>query len=305
MNRKRLCVLCAVCGMMLCGVVRGDEDAVREAMRTYVEAFNSNDAAAVATLWAENAVYVDRETGERLEGRTALQEDFAKLFEESPGIRLSGEVTSIDFITDDVALVEGRATVFVSDAEPNQATFTANFVRDGSIWMLHSVHESNLPAPATAGAALEDLEWLLGRWVDDSAGDVTVDTTVRWAPGGSFLVRAFSVANDEGILSEGTQVIGWDPRALEIRSWTFNSDGSFGDGIWSKVGDTWHVKSTQTLADGSAASGTYVMTPGDDSMTVQIIGHEINGALQPSSDVVTIVRAEEEPAADATTGGAQ
>jgi hypothetical protein len=64
------------------------------------------------------------------------------------------------------------------------------------------------------------------------------------------------------------------------------------------------VKSTQTLADGSAASGTYVMTPGDDSMTVQLIGHEIDGALQPASETVTIVRAEDE-AADTTTGGAQ
>lgn len=75
MIRSRLWMLCAVCWMILCGIVRGDEDAVREAMRTtYVDAFNTNDAAAVAALWSENAVYVDRETEERLEGREALQE---------------------------------------------------------------------------------------------------------------------------------------------------------------------------------------------------------------------------------------
>ena len=301
-----LCILAACVSAEAQDSADERSDSVRAAMRTYVEAFNSNDAAAVSALWAENAVYVDRETGDRLEGREALHQDFAGLFEDRPGIRLAGEVISVDFITDDVALVEGRATVFVADAEPNQASFSASFVRDGSVWMMHSVHESNLPEPETAGAALEDLEWMLGRWVDDSDANLTVDTTVKWAPGGSYIIRAYVVHGDEGVQREGTQIIGWDPRAYEIRSWTFNSDGSFGDGVWSQVGDTWHVKSTQTLADGAAASGTYVITAtDDDSMSIQLIGHEIDGTPQPSSDVVSVVRSQEQGTTSATTGGAE
>ena len=90
-----------------------------------------------------------------------------------------------------------------------------------------------------------------------------------------------------------------------IRSWSFNSDGSFGDGVWSEVGDAWHVKTTQTLADGSAASGTFVMTPDGDSMTVQLIGHEIEGAPQPSSDEITVVRKAEDSSSDADSGGGE
>jgi uncharacterized protein (TIGR02246 family) len=270
---------------------------VRAALRDYVEAFNAHDAAAVAAHWAENAVYTDRETGEKIEGREALEADFAALFEANPESQLVGEITDISFVTDDVAIVNGTASVYAPDADPSLATFSATFVRQDNAWLLHSVNESDIPVPESAYDALQPLAWMVGTWVDE-AGDVRVETTVSWAPGGSFLIRAFSIESGEETVKEGTQVIGWDPRAREIRSWSFDSDGSFGDGVWTLSGGKWLVQSTQTLADGAAASGTYVITPVDaDSFTVQLIGHEVEGEPLPTSEVVTIVRSSAEQAA--------
>jgi len=302
----RRILLCA-CALLLVRCARAQdaapnpaEAAVRATIDAYVEAFNAHSADGLSALWEEDAVYVDRNTGARLEGRTAIQQDFQQLFTQQSEARLNGEVDSVDFVTDDVASAEGRATVFLPDADPNETSFTATLVRHGDKWLLHAVHETNVPTPVTSFDALQELAWMLGDWVDRS-DTLTVATSVNWSPNGAFLLRSFVVSNAEGPLREGTQIIGWDPRSREIRSWTFNSDGSFGDGVWTKSEDHWLVSSTQTLTDGAAASGTYVITPTDeDSMTVKLIGHEIDGVPQPASEEVTIVRA-----AAAATGGAE
>jgi uncharacterized protein (TIGR02246 family) len=279
---------------------RGDDDEtgpVREALRSYVATFNEHDAAALAAHWVEDAVYVDAESGLRIEGREAIEAEFASIFEANPDVRLVGEVSDISLVTDDVAIITGSASVYSPDADASLAQFTATFVKQDDAWLLHSVNEANVPLPPTAYDALQPLAWMVGTWVDES-DEVRVETSVSWAPGGSFLIRAFSIETDEGVVKEGTQVIGWDPRAGEIRSWAFDSDGSFGDGIWTASGGKWLVQSSQTLSDGAAASGTYVITPVDaDSYTVQLIGHEIEGAPQPTGEAVLVVRSEPEQAA--------
>lgn len=302
-------VVCALlitrCGLAQDGAPSADEEAVRQVVNAYVDEFNNHDASGLAALWEEDAVYVDRNTGERVEGRAALEQDFAKLFEDQPEAQLSGDVDTIDFVTDDVANVEGRAAVFIPNAAPNETAFTATLVRHGDRWLLHSVREANIPTPPSSHAALQRLAWMVGDWVDES-GDLRVDTSVKWSPNDAFLLRSFVVQDAEGPLREGTQVIGWDPRSQGFRSWTFNSDGSFGDGVWTKSEDHWLVSSTQTLANGSAATGTYVLTPVDDnSMTVKLIGHEIDGEPQPATAAVTMVRATAQPATGGTTGGEQ
>lgn len=291
---------------MCASTARCDDDAsapIREALKAYVAAFNAHDAEAVAAHWVENAVYVDRETGTTIEGREAIEAEFATIFEANPDAQLVGEVTDISFVTDDVAIANGTATVYAPDANPSLATFSATFVHQGAAWLLHSVNESDVPLPETAYDALQPLAWMVGTWVDES-DDLRVETRVSWAPGGSFLIRAFSIHSGEDTVKEGTQIVGWDPRAREIRSWSFDSDGSFGDGIWTESGGKWLIQSTQTLADGAAASGTFVFTPVDeDTFTVQLIGHEIEGEPQPTGETVTMVRSASEQAAAGDNGG--
>ncbi|MCA9115821.1 MAG: SgcJ/EcaC family oxidoreductase [Planctomycetaceae bacterium] len=309
MFRSSAVVLCLGSIVLLSAPAQADEEAVRNAFQAYVTAFNSHDASRLAAAWAEKAIYVDEGTGERVEGREALAADFTALFKENPEIALAGTVSSVRLVNETVATASGRSVVTVPGEVPTQSSFAAVFVRQADRWLLDSVHETPLPVPSEPSAALRQLDWLVGRWVDQS-DTVTVETTVRWSANHSFLIRSFKVRTAADVLRQGTQIIGWDPRAGHIRSWSFNSDGSFGDGIWSRSGDEWLVKSSQTLADGSAASGTFVMKPtGTDSMTVQLIGHEVEGEPRPASEVVTVVKATEEPAAEeaatpaAATGG--
>jgi uncharacterized protein (TIGR02246 family) len=281
------------------GSLFGDEAAVRQAVDTYVQAFNKMDLDAVSAMWAENGLHVDHESGERTEGRGAIRSDLETVFQQRPGTRLVARVDRVRTILPNVATVEGQTTIFIPGADPSQSRFTATLVQQDAKWLLATIEEMPIPAASSPAEALNQLDWLVGRWSDDS-GEVRVDTTVRWAANRAFLVRSFAVSTAEGVAREGTQVIGWDPRSRQIRSWTFESDGSFGDGTWSKSGDDWLVKSTQTLADGRASSGTFVMSSVDENtLSVQLIGHEIDGLPIASNPPVQVVRVLED--ADSTT----
>ena len=143
---------------------------------------------------------------------------------------------------------------------------------------------------------MKELEWLIGEWNDES-NNVKVKTTFRWSANRAFLLRSFSVESEGSIALEGTQVIGWDARDLQIRSWTFNSDGSFGESTWSKNGNSWLAKSTQTSSSGEISAGTYVLEKIDnDNFTMQLIGHEIDSEPQPTGAAVKIVRSSAVPA---------
>jgi hypothetical protein len=61
-------------------------------------------------------------------------------------------------------------------------------------------------------------------------------------------------------LMTGTQRIGWDPLAKKIRSWVFDSEGGFGEGIWTREGNQWIVKMTGVTRDGKIASATNITT---------------------------------------------
>jgi hypothetical protein len=195
----------------------------------------------------------------------------------------------------DVAAIDGVTAVSTRGEETEESTFSGIVVQTGGRWVIQLLEESPVPTPATAHDALRELEWLVGRWLDESE-TATITTTVRWSPSQAFLIRSFAVETAEGLDREGTQVIGWDPRSRQIRSWTFDSDGSFGDGVWTRTDDGWLVKSTQTLADGRAASGTYVFTlESEDALFVQLIGHEIEGEPQPTGPAIRVVRMADEP----------
>lgn len=267
-----------------------DEAAVRKMIDDYADAYNKHDLEAVKAFWTEDSLHVDRDTGARTDGRAAIVSDIEVAFEQSPDLKLSGYVKHLRLVKPDVAYVEGEARIISPEFEPSIFIFTAVLVNQEGKWKIHSIEETPIPLPASSYEALQELEPLIGHWVDESS-ESEVHTIFRWIDNRSFLLRSFSVETAAGELEQGTQIIGWDPRSQEIRSWSFNSDGSFGDGIWSKNGKDWLVKSSQTLPDGLAASGTYVITPVDtDTLSMQLIGHEIEGEPQPTRQAVTVVR---------------
>ena len=89
----------------------------------------------------------------------------------------------------------------------------------------------------------------------------------------------------------GMQIIGWDPVAKAIRSWTFDSDGGFAEATWTFKKDRWFIRNKGVLADGRKASMLNVIKPVDqNSFTWQTVERTAGGELLPNIDEVLIVR---------------
>lgn len=155
-------------------------------------------------------------------------------------------------------------------------------------------------APPQAERPLDALAWIVGEWTD-SAGEARVLVSCQWTKNRNFLTRQFRVADEAGaVLMEGTQVIGWDPQQGRVRSWTFDSEGGFGEEFWTRDGDRWLIKKSFTLATGERASALNVLTRrDDDTATWASHNREVDGRLLPSLPEVTVVRVgADAPAAD-------
>ena len=202
--------------------------------RDYVAVFNKHDSETLAQFWAPSAIFIDRETGGKTQDRETLQSDFDTAFRDRPSMRLE----SVRVVAPNVAHVHGTATVVTADADPNIAAFSPVFVKQDGRWLIDVAEEGPQAAPPTPREALRDLDGLIGSWVDD-VDAISVESGDRWAADQSLLVRAIRTQKEDGGMQKGTQVIGWDPLQQQIHSWAFFSDGSFGEGIWSKNGTDW------------------------------------------------------------------
>ena len=103
---------------------------------------------------------------------------------------------------------------------------------------------------------------IVGRSVGDKS---TVRTTVEWSEGKKFLVRKFQVMEGGRVALTGTQRIGWDPVTQRPKSWHFDSDGSFGEGLWEKQDEHWIITAHGVLEDGTEVSSTNVYTHLDNN----------------------------------------
>lgn len=265
-----------------------DEEAIRAAIKSYVEAYNRGDAKAVAEHWSETGQWVSP-SGEKATGKEAIAKALTALFEESKGVSITVDDPEIRLITDDVAVEEGVVHVANADAAPTRSTYQAIHVKKSGKWKLNSVRETEVVELPAANGALQDLAWLVGEWGDADGGSAA---KVAWTKNKTFLTYSFKVATEDGDDLEGTQVIGWDPANETIRSWMFDSDGGFGEGVWSRRDNTWVVKFQQTLADGRTASATNVYTLVDgNSFTWKSIGRQVDGEYLPNIGEVKIARA--------------
>lgn len=264
-------------------------EAVASRLADYLDAFNSGDAEAVGSFWAPEAVWLDEATGEQATGRDAVVAGFRELFAETPGARLGGRVDQVRTLRPEVAIAEGTVTFFSPGAEPTPSAFTAVLVLEEGEWLIESSQERPLPNPSP-GEALQSLEWLIGEWRDETA-DVDVNTSVRWSMNRTFLLRSFRADFGDDTPFEGTQIIGWDPRAKQYRTWTFNSDGSFGEGSVSRNGDGWTVRLVHTRGDGSLSTETQTIERLDaDTLRIERIGETAGGVPLAPGEPVTVVR---------------
>lgn len=273
--------------------VSADEQQIRQGVVAFVEQYNAHKADALTALFAADArmVFAD---GTEVNGRDEIKKSFEEAFAENPKCAVSVVVDLIRFLTPDVAVEEGSTTMF-----PDGETLTSrdrytvlHLKRDGR-WQMQSVRvveEESL----SAYADLAPLEWLVGEWIDEGREE-DVHATFRWDENKSFLLEEFQVVRQGEVVLKGSQRIGWDPQAKQIRSWTFDSAGGFGDGTWTRAGDDWICKARGVRPDGSSASATRRLTRAAQDRVIWTSTDRILGDEELPDLAVTMVRKPPKP----------
>jgi uncharacterized protein (TIGR02246 family) len=284
-----------------------DQKAIQDTFQAMVAAYNARDPQAMAALFDEAAVLVDSE-GQRTEGREAILGQYSAGFQEAPtAYQAASVLDSVQFVTPDVARVEGTTTLTADKEATIKLGFSALGVKRAEGWRIAELRDYPLPPEAVSPAdQLAQLEWMVGEWVDQSdQGEVA--STIRWAnPQKTYLVRTYTVNLNGEPASSGLMVIGWDPTTGQIKSWVFSGEGGHGEGLWVRASDNqWIVKAEGTMADGSPTSATQVITlENNDVVKTSSIDRIIGGEIAPDVADLVMVRKPPAPAGAAPAGPA-
>lgn len=267
-----------------------DEEAIRQMDDAFLKAYGLGDAKLVAAHFTADAEYVD-ELGNVFQGRAAIEDSMIEFFAENPGCKLEMNVDSIRFISPGIAIEDGTTTITRTEGEPTvESLYTAVHVKTDGKWLVASVRDHAPKNRRLHRSQLQQLDWLVGDWVDEG-DDSVVHFSCQLVDNGNFLLRKFTIQIAGQEAMSGTQRIGWDPLTGKLRAWIFDSEGAYSEGLWHQAGDNWVLKSTGVTADGQTASSTSIYTfVNEHTMTWQSVDHEIAGVQQPDSEVVTIVR---------------
>lgn len=243
-----------------------EESLIRSSADAFLGAFNRNDAKALAALWTPAGTMSD-ENGEIFKGRDAIRTEYENFFRANPGAKINVRIKSIHFPTPTVAEEDGVAQVSLpGGSAPVASRYTAIHVRHEGAWLMASVRESRIEFSSNF-VRLKELDWFIGDW-KTVRDETTVRMSFRWVANRSFVQQNFSVSDNGIVTSSGVQMIGFDPEAGQIRSWSFDSNGGFGTGLWSPTNDGYRIISRGVLPDGTPTTSNdfLIRTADEDSV---------------------------------------
>jgi uncharacterized protein (TIGR02246 family) len=270
-----------------------DEQTIRKSADDYVAAYNKGDIEAVMAYWAQDADYVD-EAGKTHRGKEKIASLFTAGMEDLKNHKLALKVIGVRFIKPDVAIEDGEARLTAPGGETSSSRYTAVWTKTGDRWLLSSVREISSAEPAGESSNaqyLEPLDWVVGEWVSDDKGP-KVTLAAKWALDKNFIVMDYTVERKDQPAGRVAQWIGFDPASGQIKSWTFDSSGGHGEGLWTRDGNTWNADVTGVLPDGRVGSARNSLRFVDDThVQWRSTGRNVEGQPMPDAEVTFVRKA--------------
>lgn len=281
-----------------------EEAQLLKTAEAFVQAYAKHDAKAVAALYAADAEYIDAD-GEVFQGRTQIEETLGEFFKDHPDCNLTLDIDSIRFLSPLLAIEDGTTICTAHhDGSPEESRYTAIHTKLDGRWQLASVREHGAPNPRQHAQRLQQLDWLIGNWVDED-DDSVVQFNCHPSDDGNFLLRDFDVSVSGETVIHGTQRIGWDALSGKFRVWTFDSEGGHFEGFLSRDNDRWILTASGVTADGQPASGKAIFTPENNhTITWQAIDREIDGERIEDSEEFNLVKKGPQPEGQASAAKA-
>ena len=169
-----------------------DEAAIRKAVESYVAAFNKG----MPRLWRRcgrpKPSTRIRSAASRSSAARRSKNSLPGFSPRRRSIKLEAKTDSIRFVSPNVAVEQGTAKVIRPDQAPEESEYTAVYVKRDGQWLLDRVTEEDVPVVTSHYEQLKDLEWMIGRWVDQD-DEATVVTECNWTKNNNFMTRSFTI----------------------------------------------------------------------------------------------------------------
>jgi uncharacterized protein (TIGR02246 family) len=233
-----------------------DRTALRESLKSFVAAFEKGDAAGAAAHMTTGAELMSPD-GTIVRGRDAIQKAYADHFAKHAKHQVTVEPESLHFTSRDTAIEEGTMIVNREKEDPGVYRYVVLHVREDGKWQVAVLRNDE-----SDQATLRDLDWLIGTWESKGGDSATARTSYEWVGNKSFIRSQFTIREKDKELT-GTQMIGLDPNTGDLRTWTFEADGGYGEGTCSRDGTKWLFATSATLSDGRTMTATNILTPID------------------------------------------
>ncbi len=263
-----------------------NDQALKAHLHELTRVLAGSDASGLAKLWVEDGTY-SNEDGQSWQGRSALEKRFAGVFANQGRILVDFIPTSMRYLSDNVAVVDGFVKLKEEITGKPESRFSMVFQKqaDGS-WLIVSATETRYLASAP-GEHLKPLSWLIGEWAIAKDGS-SMQLKAEWAADKRFIhIKQKVKKADRPAPLDSQQIIGWDPRSEQIVSWSFDAAGGFGTGVWVKRGQKWLIDSSGVEQDGRTTRATDIMGPdGLNAFSWQSVQRSVDG--QPFADTVPL-----------------
>ena len=144
-----LCLLCGCCSLLPAQTAPRsvDETAIRDLVQQYVNAREHQDSGAVAALFTADADQLVS-SGEWRNGRAAVVKGALASSQRTGGKRTI-EVTSVRFLTADVAIADGHYTLANMKGGANRDMWTTLVLkRESGVWRIAAIRNMLPAAPA-------------------------------------------------------------------------------------------------------------------------------------------------------------
>ena len=270
-----------------------DKEQIASRLKEFTQDVSQGKTDKLDTFWTSDAQMVTPLTGQVINGSKDISQYFVKKGQDLKGREVQFKLTSIEMKKPDLATVQGEVEFFQNGTLVDRQARDADLVKVNGVWYLDFLKEIHVDLPpAISYEHLKDLSWLLGNWRDKDQ-DVTIEYKAQWDRYKNFIVQRFDMLIYGLETLEGRQVITWDPITKQIRSWIFDSDGGFGQGIWTKTDEGWSEKIDYTTPNGDTATSTNLYTKiGPTNYTYSSIDRKVGSTQLPNIEPVVVKKEE-------------
>ena len=287
-------LLALLCGASLLTLSAQEQDPAPDlagVAERFVAAYNEKNLENILALYTGDAEMIDEIDGLSASGIDAIRSIFESSFSKYPDRRIALEVIDVRQVATNVVIEEGitRFSGEVPNEEGDAIAYSAVLVKDPEKgWLIASSRE--IAAKSAFVDPLEGLYPLEGDWILQGE-QMQMELSLALSNSGRFLVgRAVTSTPDAGAMETELR-IGYDPSMDQVRWWTFDELGGFGQGPWQAIENGWLVRSSGVTADGEVTAAIQRLTfEENDTILWDSTNRFLNGVAQPDLELRLVRR---------------